>query len=106
MGAGWPDLGVSSSRRFAEVREARGQLGDRALQREGERVALGAQGLQARIVDVLVPKRCFSRGQRRPGLVEVEPMGFLRARAPKRREGRARTTQRNKRNAEAGFIAG
>ena len=68
------------------VREARRQLGDRPLQREGERVALGAQGLQARVVEVLVPKRGFSRGQRRPRLVEVEPMGLLRAGAPKRRE--------------------
>ena len=68
------------------VREARGQLGDRSLQREGERVALGAQGLQTRVVEVLVPKRRFSRGQRRPRLVEVEPMGLLRARAPKPRE--------------------
>ena len=68
------------------VREARRQRSDGALQREGERVALGAQGLQALVVEVFVPKRGFGRGQRRPRLVEVEPMGFLRGRAPKRRE--------------------
>ena len=68
------------------VGEARRQVGDRSLQGEGERVALGAQVLQARIVEVLVPKRCFNGGQRRSGLFEVEPMGLLRARAAKRHE--------------------
>ena len=107
VGAGWPDLGVSSSRRFAEVREARRQLGDRALQGEGERVALRSQGLQPGVVEVLVPKRRFSGGQRRPRLVEVEPMGLLRAGAAERRtRAKARTTQRSRRNADAGFITG
>ena len=86
VGAGWPDLGVSSSRRFAESARRGVSSAIAPCKREGERVALGAQVLQARVVEILVPKRCFNRGQRRSRLVEVEPMGFLRARAAKRHE--------------------
>ena len=68
------------------VRQARSELGDRSLQGEAERVALGAQLLQARVVDVRVAKRRFSLSQRRPRLLEVEPMPFLRARASERRD--------------------
>ena len=67
-------------------REAGREVGDRALKRERERVALCAQALQIGVVEGLVPERRFSGGQRRPRLVEIEPVGFLRAGAPKAHE--------------------
>ena len=77
---------TSFGREFVETldrsREARGQLSNRPLQCDSERVALGAQGLQLRVVEGLVPKGGFRCGQRRARLIEIEPMGLLSASAP------------------------
>ena len=85
-GRGLTRFGREFSESLCRGREAGGQVGDRSLQGEGERIALSPQALQARVVEVLVPERRFSGGQRRARLVEVEPMGFLRPCAPKPHE--------------------
>ena len=59
------------------------------------------------IVDARVAKRGFSRGQRRPRLVKVEPMGSpARPARPRPVRIRARTIQRKRHNADVGFITG
>ena len=82
VGAASPDLGVSSVEALRRGRKAGRQGGDRPLQRQRERVGLRAQALQIGVIEIAAPDRGFSRGQRRARLIEIEPMGFLRAGAP------------------------
>ena len=52
---GSPDFGVSSVEALRRGREARRQVGDRPLQRDGERIALRAQALQIGVVEIARP---------------------------------------------------
>ncbi len=85
---GFTRLGREFVEAFRRTRETRGQVRDRSLQGDGERIVLGPQALQARVVKGLCPERRFAGGERGAGLVEIEPVDFLGPNAPKAREGK------------------